>query len=201
MNWATTTILLERLRDADHEAWAQFCDRFRPAVVRFVQTLGLGPDDAEDAAQEALTVFHSRYRDGHYDRRKGRLSSWLFGMAYRVGLRARARRGNLDVNPGGQSSIWSRIPDRSVSRVEFDRCFEWGVLRECVRRVEGEVKPQTMTAFRRLVIEGASVADVAAELGVSKNTVMIAKFRVLKRIRELRPYLEDIATPGAPGGK
>jgi len=200
MTWATTTLLLERLRDADHDAWSEFCDRFRPAVVRFVQTLGLGADDAEDAAQEALVTFHRRYRDGHFDRRKGRLSSWLFGIAYRVGLRARARRGQLDVIPAGSSSIWSRIPDRSRSRVEFDRCFEWGVLRECLRRLESEVQPQTMLAFRRLVLDQKSVTEVADELGVTKNTVMVAKFRVLKRIRELRPYLEDVATPGAPDG-
>ena len=52
------------------------------------------PEDAADVAQETLTDFLRDYRAGKYDRRRGRLRSWISGIArHRVldTLRQRAR--------------------------------------------------------------------------------------------------------------
>jgi len=60
-----------------------------------------------------------------------------------------------------------------------------------MRAVEGDFAPATWAAFRRQVIDGCPPADVAAELGLSLNAVVLAKSRVLKRLREeLRGLIE-----------
>ena len=75
----TTTALLEALLDpADDEVWQDFDRRYRPILIAFAQRLGL-PD--EDAAQDTLTRFVRSYREGKYDRDRGRLRSWIIGIA------------------------------------------------------------------------------------------------------------------------
>lgn len=49
--------------------------------------------------------------------------------------------------------------------------------------VQQDFTPTTWQAFSRLVLEGASPAEVAAKLGLSANAELLAKGRVLKRLR------------------
>jgi DNA-directed RNA polymerase specialized sigma24 family protein len=92
MDWITTSTLLLRLRDfEDAEAWDGFVHRFRSPILRFAGSLGIRDTDAEDVAQETLLAFARDYREGRYDRERGRLSHWLFGIAYRRALAQRRR--------------------------------------------------------------------------------------------------------------
>lgn len=60
-----------------------------------------------------------------------------------------------------------------------------------MRVVEADFALATWAAFRRQVIDGLAPAAVAEELGLSVNAVVLAKSRVLKRIRaELRGLVE-----------
>ena len=47
-----------------------------------------------------------------------------------------------------------------------------------------EFSPTTWTAFRRQVVDGKPPATVAAELGTTVNAVLLAKSRVLRRLRQ-----------------
>src|SRR5436305_1544249 len=90
MTWLTTATVLEKLRDfANRDAWDRFSERFRRPVVSFARGMGLAQSDAEDVAQETLMAFAKAYREGQYDPAKGRLSKFLFGIAYRQALKGR----------------------------------------------------------------------------------------------------------------
>src|SRR5262245_31777004 len=90
MTWITTATVLQQLRDFENRsAWDSFTERFRRPVVSFAKSMGLTQADAEDAAQETLLAFAEAYRRGQYDPSKGRLSRFLFGIAYRQSLKAR----------------------------------------------------------------------------------------------------------------
>jgi RNA polymerase sigma-70 factor, ECF subfamily len=56
---------------------------------------------------------------------------------------------------------------------------------------EPEFEAKTWQAFRRQVLEGARPKMAAAELEMTVNAVLIAKSRVLKRLRELGHGLID----------
>src|SRR2546430_358408 len=49
----------------------------------------------------------------------------------------------------------------------------------------------TLAAFRRVAVEGASPAQAADELGLSLNAVLLAKSRVLSRLRQEAKGLID----------
>jgi RNA polymerase sigma-70 factor (ECF subfamily) len=50
--------------------------------------------------------------------------------------------------------------------------------------VEAEFAGPTWKAFRRLALDGVAAREVAAELDTTVNAVLIAKSRVLARLRE-----------------
>jgi RNA polymerase sigma-70 factor (ECF subfamily) len=195
MAWLTTTRLLDDLRESDEVAWQRFVQRFRQPVVRFACDLGMNRDDAEDIAQETLMDFVRAYRAGQYDRDKGRLRAWLFGIAHRRVLNARRHLGRAPntVPPGQRTALWASLPDEDVVHRSWDANWRQCILEQCIEQVRTEVEPTTIRAFELFAIEGQPAADVARTLGCSRNAVFIAKHRVLKRVVELRREIEEPA--------
>jgi DNA-directed RNA polymerase specialized sigma24 family protein len=58
--------------------------------------------------------------------------------------------------------------------------------------VRAEVESNTIRAFELFALHGRPAAEVAGELGLSRNAVFIAKHRVMKRVLELRRQFEAI---------
>jgi RNA polymerase sigma-70 factor (ECF subfamily) len=52
-----------------------------------------------------------------------------------------------------------------------------------MNRVRVDFAEATWAAFARQVLEGRSASEVAAELGISRNAALVAKSRVLRRVR------------------
>ncbi|MBK8269223.1 MAG: sigma-70 family RNA polymerase sigma factor [Planctomycetes bacterium] len=190
MEWITTSTVLSSLRDFDNRAaWSQFVDRFRLPVFRFALSTGLGDTDAEDVAQETLAAFAESFRKGQYDRSKGRLSQWLFGIAFRKsqderrkGARRHIRAGSSEL--GSLSQI--AIADEASLSLTWDREWEQALLEQCLDQVRREVEPITFRAFELVVRENQDANQAAETLGVNVKLVYNAKHRVLKRLREIR---------------
>lgn len=195
MEWLTTSTILSALRDFDNTpAWKRFDARFRRPVVRFLIAAGLSHSDAEDVAQEVLIAFAESYRRGEYDRERGRLSRWLFGVAYNHLLRHRQKQGRraarLVSQAQGEAAL-AELPDEDTACGTWDQTWEEVMWRECLDRVRIEFAPATMAAFERSVSGDRKPAEVAEELGTTVKAVYNARHRVLKRLRELREGLEE----------
>jgi RNA polymerase sigma-70 factor (ECF subfamily) len=81
-------------------------------------------------------------------------------------------------------------PNSALSQL-WDREHDQHVTRRLLELIEPEFSATTWQAFRRVVLEGAKAAEVAAELGITANAVWIAKSRVLARLREELRGLTD----------
>lgn len=194
--WVTTSTILDRLADPDQDdAWRRFVARFRIPVVSFARRMGHTSADAEDVAQETLTTFVEAFRAGRYDRSKGRLSRWLFGIAMRVSLgkrRSVQRRARvISLNSG---DLIPSAVDNAQDEKNWDEAWEMSLLQICLDRVKQEVEPTTMRAFQMVVQSERSPSDVARELEISVKAVYNAKYTVLKRLRAYRRDLEASET-------
>ena len=79
----------------------------------------------------------------------------------------------------------------SVLSKLWDRDHDEFLAARALRVAEVDFAPATWAAFRRQVFDGCKPAEVAAELGLTLNAVLLAKSRVLKRLREeLRGLVE-----------
>jgi RNA polymerase sigma factor (sigma-70 family) len=181
----TTTALLDDLHDPRNETvWQEFVERCRPVLLAFGRRLGLDHEDAADAAQDSLVSFVRAYRAGRYDRTRGRLSSWLFGIArhciadVRQERARRPQRGLSAVEqaPGDDehARIWNEECDREILRRAFEQL-----------RAASNRDPRTVRAFELVALENRPVQAVADELDMTPNDVYLAKHRCLKQMRML----------------
>ena len=79
---------------------------------------------------------------------------------------------------GGLSRVWDEQHDRHV-------------LHGLMELVRPEFTEPTWQAFRRVALDGVPARSVAEELGLSVNAVLIAKSRVLARLRQEAQGLVD----------
>lgn len=185
----TTTRLLDALRDPDNEpVWTQVDARYRPVICGLARRLGLKESDADDVAQHTLTEFVRSYREGRYEREKGRLSSWILGIAHHATIRVLRQRkrdaGSIEdshvVDDGQLRSYWSDERDRVI----LARAM--GILRD-----ESEVEDRTLLAFELVALRGVPASEAAAQTGLSVEQVYVARSRVTRRLRTLVQEMTD----------
>jgi len=193
MEWVTTTQVLEELQSSnDAPAWQRFCGHFHTVVVNFAKHMGLSIPDAEDAAQETMLAFVKAFRDGKYNRDKGHLSDWLFGIAKHVILNLRKRQPleKLVADKTTGTSFWDMIQDDHNIKLSWETEWRHMVLEKCFEQVRKEFDPKVFKAFELYALTQTAADKVAQQLEMSRNAVYIAKCRVLSRLRELDGQFE-----------
>jgi RNA polymerase sigma-70 factor (ECF subfamily) len=74
------------------------------------------------------------------------------------------------------------LPDLLPDEAD-DPLFD-GLLQRALESIRGEFHERTWQAFWRVVVEGRTAADVAAEMDMKPGAVRVAKCRVLLRLRQ-----------------
>jgi len=181
----TTTQLLGALHEADNEpVWEQIDRRYRPVLAALARRLGLADADAEEVAQQTLAEFIRAYRAGSYDRTKGRLSSWLMGIAHKTSLAAmRDKAKHAGATLDGVPAELDEPQLRSIWNEERDR--EMLVQALALLRDDSSIQERTMQAFELVALRAVPASEVAAQLGISTDQVYVARSRVTRRLREV----------------
>ncbi|MCA9294798.1 MAG: sigma-70 family RNA polymerase sigma factor [Phycisphaerales bacterium] len=181
----TTTTLLNALHDHGNEiAWAQLDHRYRPVIRGLARRLGVPESGAEEVAQQTLSEFVGAYRAGRYDRTKGRLSSWILGIAHHTALRA-IRHGRRDQQAG--TALLEGLHDESMLRSiwidERDRAI-FSQAMSSLRQDSG-MDERTMQAFELVSLRGVPAIEAAQQCRMSVDQVYVAKSRVTRKLRDL----------------
>ncbi|MBN1342368.1 MAG: RNA polymerase sigma factor [Phycisphaerae bacterium] len=197
----TSTSLLDGLLDPKNDRiWTEFFERYGPIVRGFARKLRLREHEADDAVQETMVTFVTKYRQGEYDRQKGRLRSWLCGLAYhkiRHLLDRRQQRERQAAAVGGNASVLDSIPDEDRMTEVWEGEWRNAILRRCLDQIRDETDPVRLRAFELYALQGWSPDDVAEELGISRNMVYLSKSRVLTRIAKLRDEMDKAWQEGS----
>lgn len=182
----TSTELLAALSEPQNEdAWREFDARYRPVVLSFLRRVGLSAEDASDVSQEAMVRFVKAYREGKYDRSRGRLASWIIGITKHCVDDLQARRRKAREQRGLSALIaW---PDDHQVTLSWEAACERAVFREGLERLRRETRlePSTLAVFELIVLEGRPASEVASTLGLTVNDVYVCKHRCLTRFRGL----------------
>jgi RNA polymerase sigma-70 factor (ECF subfamily) len=196
VNRPTTTALLTGLLDpaAEHaeQSWVEFDLRFRPIVRGFAMKLGLSEADADDVTQEALTRFVKSYRQGKYDRSRGRLSSWLIAIAQNCIFDLHQSRA-VRKEHRGESAI-ADLSEPSALEAAWAEESRRVILEHAMRELKESTRleSRTISAFEMLAFKQKAPADIAAEMGMSLDSVYAAKNRCLTQLREILARLNRV---------
>ncbi len=191
----TSTSLLEGLLDPHNDrVWTEFFERYGPIVRSFSRKLGLREHEADDAVQETMVTFVTKYREGQYDRQKGRLRSWLCGLAHHkvqhILDRRRQRERKSDPSSDKAPAIES-VADQDRTNELWETEWRHAVIRHCLDLIRDESDPIRLRAFELYTLQGWSADEVAAELNITRNMVYLSKSRVLARVSELVKQIDE----------
>ena len=190
----TSASLLERLRTSpDEAAWRRLDDLYRPLIRRWLLRDPSLREEADDIVQEVMGVL-VRELPRFQRRRNGSFRRWLRTItAHRLGALYRSRK-NRPVALGCplEESPLTRLadPNSELSR-QWDREHDRYVLSRLLELIAPWFEPATLAAFRRVAFDGIAPARAAEELGLSLNAVLVAKSRVLSKLRQEAKGLMD----------
>ncbi len=192
----TSFSLLDRLCSpkADAEAWRRLVDLYTPLIHGWLRRHAVAPADADDLTQEVLAVVVRELPNFKHNQQRGAFRTWLRTITVnrlRVLWRARQHR-PIATGDSDFLKVLDELedPQSGLSRL-WDQEHDEHVARRLMELVEPHFEATTWRAFRRVVLDGARAADVAAELHLSVNAVLLAKSRVLSRLRQESAGLTD----------
>jgi RNA polymerase sigma-70 factor (ECF subfamily) len=190
----TRQSLLLRAQNGEQDAWKDLTDLYRPLIIGWLQRQGVPARDLDDLSQEVLLSVVKHLPTFEHTGRRGAFRSWLRTIvcSRTSDYWRSAERGHQADGGSGATAALQQIadPNSDLNR-RWDEEHDRYVLDCLLDLVQEEFEPSTVRAFRRLALDGASGAEVAAELGLSGAAVYMAKSRVLQRIRQEAEGLID----------
>jgi RNA polymerase sigma-70 factor (ECF subfamily) len=183
----TRASLLVQLRDGNnHGAWQEFVTLYGPVVYGFARKRGLQDADAADLMQDVMRSVSSAIVRLDYDRNQGTFRGWLFTITRNKVfnfLSARKAR-PLASGDSTMNELLQQHPDANDGSDTWDLEYQRRLASLAMDRVKGEFQPNTWQAFWMTAVEGAAVADVSRQVGLSAGAIYVAKSRVLARLKE-----------------
>jgi RNA polymerase sigma factor (sigma-70 family) len=189
----TTSVLLAALHDpANQTVWEAFDARFRPILTAVAQHLGLNREDGAEVAQQTLVEFARDYRAGKYDRSRGRLSSWIIGIArHRVidMQRRKGRRGEWR----GESALANLADEQQLTQI-WEAEQQRAIFNEALAELREKTRTSetTLHVFEQVALEGVPPETVSAESGLTVAEVYRVKNRITKRLREIVARITEV---------
>ena len=184
----TPLSLLERARTNDQQAWTRLAALYRPLVLFWCRQAHCPAAEIEDVAQEVFAGVAKGLNGFRRDRPGDSFRAWLWGIARHKLLdhwRGRQRRPIAMGGSEAQAQFAQVTADEDVSVPEGTAGGDTRtLLHRALELVRLEFEDRTWQAFWRVTVEGQAAADVARDLGMSRNAVYIARSRILQRLHQ-----------------
>jgi RNA polymerase sigma-70 factor (ECF subfamily) len=189
------TVLIQRIRDGESQAWEELIVRFEGRLLAFVESRLRNRAASEDVVQEAFIGFLTSLPN--YDGARA-LESYLFSIAAHKltdHLRREGRRPAMplsqaqtgqsdrgDMNIAGSARRASTIM-RSGERRGLEEAALVAALDDQLTRWRERGEWQKIQCIELLFVRGMANKDVAERLEISEQTVANYKFDFIARLR------------------
>jgi len=180
----TSSSLLERAKQADPVAWNRIVECYSGLVFHWCRSAGLRPEEARDVGQEVFLAAYRKLPNFAPLHEYGSFRGWLRAITKSKFLDF------VDHTPAsmraeGGSDIRTRFeqlrfPDDDEALIRDDLMM---LHRRVEKFIRAEFSKGHSEAFFRVSVEGQSPADVADQLGMSRNAVYLACTRIRKRVK------------------
>ena len=189
---STSRSLINDARVADAEAWERLVSLYTPLVASWCRRWGVSEQDIVDVLQEVFSAVAAHLDRFRKDRPGDTFRGWLLVIARSKTVDYFKRRNREPEGVGG-SAASMRIMDirdpsadtnMNVEMTDTDDDIVFSdVLLRALDSIKGDFHERTWQAFWKVVVEGRSTSDVAADLSMKPGTVRVSKSRVLLRLR------------------
>lgn len=167
--------------------WNEFHTLYAPMIASFARRLGAPPQEVDDIVQDVLLGFYTKSHEFSYDPSRGKFRGFLKVCT----LRALIKRAGKSARFKGVS-IDQVNPESLEITQEWDSIWDAELLTRAVNKLREEyagtkATQRTFEAFERYVLKQQPAETVAAELGITRDSVHQAKHRITEALsREVK---------------
>ena len=160
--------LLDRIAGNDRDAFDELFKVYHPRLFRFVFRMTASYRTADEIVNDILLVV---WQSAHTFRGDSKVSTWIFGIAYRRSLRQLRKRKFTTVPISDDTAV----DENSHKRIERE---DW------VRRGIDELPPKQRLTVMLVYYLGLTYEETAAATGSPVNTVKTRMFHARRKLRE-----------------
>ncbi len=193
MTTDTSRSLLDRLQTANSaEDWNVFFQIYQPFIRRHLLTRKIVIEDVDDVTQEILSRVFRSFSSFAHNGRRGAFRNWLGQIVSQQTWRYFQRMQKQPVvSLMAPEQFEEFVPATGEMESRWEAEHDRYLLGRLLELIKPEFAESTWHAFLQVAIRNVSVETVARNLGLSVNAVVIAKSRVLRRLRILGKDLLD----------
>ncbi len=178
----TSLGLLERARQKDGAAWERIVECYGPLVCYWLREAGLETASLPDVAQDVFVAAYRGLRSFRRDRDFGSFRGWMRKITRRKFIDHFRRREKLLSGSHVATHLNNLVfPRSSEDSCVHDKKLLFAQIEKFIRQ---EFSPDHCNAFFAIALEGDCPTEVAAQLGMSRNSVYLACSRIRRRVRE-----------------
>ncbi len=177
--------LLERIGSRDRAAFDQLYRIYYPRLFGYLFRLLRSVDSVEETLNDVMLAV---WRQAAQFRGDSRVSSWIFGIAYRQAMRSVRR---------GRSQPILVEPDESVaiSPADAERRTLHNELQLTLAAALERLSPKHRAVVELAYYYGYSYGEIGRIVGCPENTVKTRMYHARRRLQELVPELAPGQTP------
>lgn len=192
---ATLLLRLNASGSAREVAWEEFYKIYSPIIVGFARRIGASPEEGDELVQEVMRAFFRSSPEFEYDPSRGRFRGYLRTCVCRKLASLRRKSAGA---PGKVDALGDRADQLADDRAGADAwedVWETEKLHRALamvrERYSGDpTRERTFRAFEMATLLERPTEEVAAELGLSDESVRAAKSRVSRALKQAFDHLD-----------
>jgi RNA polymerase sigma-70 factor (ECF subfamily) len=170
---AAEVLLLRRIADDDREAFVELFENYHPRLFTFLFRLTRSHGSAEELANDVLLTL---WKSAGRFRGESKVSTWVFGIAYRQALtHIRKRKLNLVLFGDNDKAAQAASSIEPNDRLERE---DW------VRRGIDELPPKQKLTVMLVYFLGLSCEETSSVTGVPTSTVKTRMFHARRKMKQ-----------------
>ena len=186
MAFTTRHTLLQRIKSGEGIGWDEFEESYKKLVFLRAKDRGIHEDEKEDLLQNVMLTLFKYNSVLNFSPSKGRFRDYLKKIIDRQAFRIiRSRKTNEVAFENLSDGFQISSEDHEKAESKWENEWKNHLLMETIEIAKVEVSEITYEAFCKITLDEEDPAKVAKDLGISLESVYVAKHRFIKRLKPI----------------
>jgi RNA polymerase sigma factor (sigma-70 family) len=166
------------------EAWEEFFYIYNPVIRSYAVSCGAPTADLDDCTQEVWTTLVTKLGDFRYDPPRGRFLSWLFTVVHSKATdlhRSKTRHPTESLTSAEEGDLYASDMDPVA---EYEQRRRQALVNGALDELRKQVSERNYRVLHMRSVEGRTVAETAAALGLEREQVRLLHYRLKQKLGE-----------------
>jgi len=179
-SYTTDSSLLHHVQAGEAAAWQEFYRKYSAMIDFIGRRRRLTSEECDELRVEVMTVFWRKMDDFIYDRRKGKLRSYLGRIADNCAMQIFTNRRRRREVPAAPEADYPADVDKAM--MEEWRDF---LLKQALETLRQSMDSETYLAFHMSFVQGRPVAEIAEVIRKTPNNIYVIRARCIEKLKML----------------